>query len=218
MSKRKIIAAVAGLVACVLLGASVYVQQAQRELSLTLQIRIAEQAQTLSTISELTHQNKADALAASILRDCSNDSRVRYETLLNQLATLPASDLQELEQLFEACGGFFAEQKAVMVARLNRELEVYTDYVQLLETIDNTTPLIDSRLMQWQQLVALESERSELMSEQVEVQRIIIDVLQAADIRNDEVESQLVRAQQITQRVTTINTEIESLRATLQNV
>ena len=218
MSKRKIVAAVAGLVGCVLLGASVYVQQAQRELSLTLQIRIAEQAQTLGTISELTHQNKADALAASILRDCSSDSRVRYETLLNQLATLPSDDLQELEQLFEACGGFFAEQKAVMVARLSREFEVYADYVQLLETLDSTTPLIDSRLAEWKALVALESERSELMSEQVEVQRIIIDVLQATDITDDEVESQLVRAQQITQRVTTINTEIESLRATLQNV
>lgn len=218
MQPRTMIGLVLLAAAGTLLLASLYIKQSQKELSLTLQIRIAEQAQTLTTISTLTHQNRADSLAESIIRDCSTDSRARYADLLNDLANLRGAELQELEQVFEACAGFFAEQKAVMVARLSRELEVYEEYVQLLATLKDSDPIVDSQLDTWQELVTLETERSQLMTEQVSVQGEIITALKTLPATDDSVEERLVRAQQITTRVTTINSEIEALRTVLQNV
>lgn len=218
MKLRKNLIVALAAAAFVLLLAALYVQQSQRELSLMVQVRIAEQAQTLASISELTHQNRADELAESIIRNCSSESRTEYEDLLNRLSTLNAVELQELEQLFDACASFFAERKAIMVARLEREFEVYSEYIALLSTLKSPNIIIDDELENWRSLVELEKERSALMTEQVNVQSSIISALKTANINDDTVQALLVRAQQINQRVTTINSKIQTVRDSLQSV
>jgi len=218
MNNRKTLALGLIIGAGVLFAASVYVQQAQRELSLSLQIRIAEQAQILTTIANLTYLNQTDAVAEDIITDCSPDSRIQYETRINQLGSLSNTALIEFEPLFEACAGFFAEKKALMVSRLRREFDVYAAYIQLLSTIKAAEPLVDQQIEQWAELVLLEEERSQLMSEKVFVQASIITALKTESSQSDTVQSQLVRSQQITQRVAAVNGEIEAIRQELENL
>ena len=74
-------------------------------------------------------------MVAKIISDCPN--RVKFETLLDTLATLKHNDLVRTQQLFESCGSFYSERKAVMVSRLERELDVLKDNIAFLIILDS---------------------------------------------------------------------------------
>lgn len=141
-------------------------------------IRIAEQQALLSTIAETTARNGADSITESIVRDCPIDDRSRFDTLLGSLDRgLARYELAELEQLFSACGTFYAERKAVMVARLRREIEVYESYVAQLSDITGHDQTEKYQLVTWQQLVAGEEVQSQQFNALVQSQKEIIDTL-----------------------------------------
>lgn len=206
------------ITAFVFLGASVFVQQSQKQLALSLQVKIVEQEKTLTTLAELTDQNRADSVAESIIRDCSTSNRERFEDLLNRLATLSTVELNEIDKLFEACAGFFAQRKAIMVSRLQREFEVYRDYVSLYAQLDGRAPVIEFPVAIWERLTLLEQERGALLNEQVEIQAEIIDNLQLVVPAQDDLEEKLVRAQQVAARVADLNKSIDEVRTELQDV
>ncbi|MAZ30310.1 hypothetical protein CL655_03440 [bacterium] len=194
--------------------ASLYIEQSQRTTVLTLERAIAKQEQRLTTLAELTAQNRADAVAEVIIRDCSPDSRRQFEQLLNNLANLTATELDDISRLFDACGGFFAERKAVIVARLEREFEVYNEYVSLLTALEPAA-VSEYPVLTWQSLVDFERERGDLLSEQVDIQGEIIVILQTGVPDPDVLEAKLVRAQQVSNRVAELNTTIADIRQSL---
>lgn len=196
---------------------SMYIEQSQAETALMLEVAIAEQSKTLTTLAELTAQNRADAVAESIVRDCSTENRARYEAFLNRLSRLTAAELIEAEQLFDACAGFFAERKSIMVSRLQREYEVYSSYIDLYAKLE---PAAAGEYPDdvWAELVALESERGALLNEQVDIQRKIITMLQTTERDTQAIEVLLVRSQQVTQRATELNREINTVRESLYAV
>lgn len=197
--------------------ASIYIEQSQAETALKLEVAIAEQSQTLSTLAELTAQNRADSIAEEIIRDCSPDSRARYESLLNRLAQLNPSELREADQLFDACAGFFAERKAVMVARLQREFEIYQSYIELYSELEPDN-VHSYPVEEWSSLVELERERGALLSEQVAIQGNIISELQQPARDTDTIESLLVRAQQVADRAAELNRSITRAREALYRI
>lgn len=191
--------------------ASLYIEQRQATIVQTLERSMAEQSERLITLAELTAHNRTDSLADAIIRDCAPERRARFEQLLDDLASLNTSELQEIEPLFDACAAFFAERKAFMVARLQREFEVYEGYITLLQIVEPRTVLA-YQLGTWRELVALERTRSSLMSELVTIQDRIIDTLNESGTTAESLDTLLTRAQAIRNEVARLNGEAETLR------
>lgn len=148
------------------------------DLQLQTEVLIAEQATRLSSIAEATARNGADAITEQIIKDCSLTERNRFDDLLGRLNRgLSGTELAELERLFGRCGSFYSARKAVMVARLQREYEVYLNYVRQLENLSGQSQSERYNLSGWEQLASLELKQSELFSELVRDQDEIISTL-----------------------------------------
>ena len=155
LSHKKILALALFFIFVVFFGASLYIKDAQSEYILQTQLTIAEQETRLAAIAELTARDGADAVVSEIIKDCSSENRERFDTLLGLLSQLRGAELREVESLFNACGNFYAERKAVMVARLSREFEVYEDLIEILSLFDQKAQSITYDVSGWREFVAM---------------------------------------------------------------
>ncbi len=210
---KKNIAGFAVFLGVVCLGASLYVSYNERTITTSLSVLIAEQETTLAALSELIDRDGADAVVSAIVKDCTPTERDRFDILLGSLATIKTAELKELDSLFSACGNYFTQRKAVMVARLEREVEVYASYVTLLGVVDSRVDTVSHAVDSWQQLVELERERSRLASQLVSIQRSIIDALLAGSSpTSDEIKMLLGDANEAREQVTFVGMQIDTLR------
>jgi hypothetical protein len=200
-------------------GTSLYIHYVQNATKETVFLKIAEQQTQLSVIAELTATDGADTVVAEIIRDCSPENRARFDTQLSKLDSLRASELTEIEQLFNACGNFFSERKAVMTARLKREYEVYTDLVDILKKIDERADVTLYKTEGWSNLVAMETKRSQLSSRLVDIQGAVIRELRSGvAIQSEELQATLVEAQKIKVELLDLSEEINHNRNALHNI
>src|SRR5690606_5572118 len=99
------------------------VREQNEETLLSVDLRIAEQELLLVTIADLARRTEADAVTNRIVVDCSADERREFDTLLDTLGlSITPAELRQLDTLFYKCGSFYADRKAVMAARLYREV------------------------------------------------------------------------------------------------
>jgi len=201
-----------------LLLSSMYTHYKERELSLLLKHKILEQDKTLISLSEISDANGVDEVTESIIRDCESSKRARFEQLLNKLNLISESELSELEALFDVCAPFFSERKAMMVARLEREFEVYADYVGLLKVIEEAEAELLYPVNDWSEIVALEKSRRDLLLEQVQIQGTIIEAIKSSTQNSDEFQAMLVRAAQVSQEAATLNRSIDDVRQRLNSI
>lgn len=206
-------------VALVFFAASYFVEEREKEIVSGITIEIVKQEKTLSNIAEITDRNGADAVVESIILDCPGPSRVRFDELLDRLGTLNNAELQEIDSLFNACARFFAERKAVMVARMEREFEIYKSLVDLLSVVDDAIAVQEYKITDWQELVRLEKQRSKIFSDQVDVQRTIITALRSGSlVGSEDIQRLLSDAQNITEQAVVTNQQIDGLRKKLLDV
>jgi len=192
---------------------SLYVQAQQAEYVSMMRLLVSEQETTLVSIAEVTDRNGADAIVASIVNDCVTKDRQRFDTLLGSLGELSQAELVEVNQLFGACGNFYAERKALMVARLHREFEVYEDYVRLLDVVDSRSESIVYPVAMWAELTALESQRSTLSSELVMIQKdIILALLDGVSIQSKQMLTEVTKAQEAKDTLSYTGVKIDTLR------
>jgi len=183
---RWFIAALVFAVAVTITSTFIVDQRTQQTVS-TIQVQLAEQQALLSTIAETTARNGADSITEAIVTDCAIDDRSRFNDLLGSLdAGLPAYELIELEQLFAACGNFYSERKAVMVARFSREIEIYEVYIDQLSAITGSDQAQEYKLAEWQQLAQNEEGQNVLFETLVSSQKEIIDNLLAGNTSESE--------------------------------
>lgn len=159
----------------------------------------------LHTLSELTARNEASPEAQSIATDCAE--RTRYEEALGTLHLARGSQFQEISALHGACGDFFALRKRVMVREMELALlELERFEAMLSEGGESSTEISEA----WQDILAGESKRRDLLDEQVAIQGRIIDSL----ARNDRkaTEPFMLRAKEIAEELAVTHQEIESLR------
>ena len=211
--RLKIITGMFLFAALTLLGASLYINNVQSSYVSQTQIKIAEQETRLAALSEMIDKEAADAVVEKIIQDCSPENRDRFDTLLGKLSQLHYQELTETKQLFDSCGNFFAQKKAVMVSRLEREYEVYTDHIEILQLIDGDIQEIAQKKEQWGSLVNFESQRSELSSKLVSIQGDIIEaLLEGVSVTSDEMKENLDAAQTSKDTLIYLNTKIDELR------
>lgn len=139
---------------------------------------LKDQQVLLATIAEATARNGADAVTETIVNDCSIDERTAFDELLRKLdAGVVTSELTTLERLFARCGSFYSQRKAVMVARLTREIEVYSTYVDQLQAISNERTVAEYQVETWKRLSTAEQTQSEHFAKLVTLQESIIATL-----------------------------------------
>jgi hypothetical protein len=182
-------------------------------------LKIVEQEKRLTSIAEVTGRDGADGVVEKIIQDCSPEKRERFDTQLGKLQTLKGAELSEVEQLFSACGNFFAQRKAVMVARLEREYEMYLDLLETLALVDSKGATLEYDAQSWGTLVSKEVERSSLSTKLVEIQGKIIDDLKAnVPVSSDTMQATLVEGHKTKEALLTISTEIYTLRQSILDI
>ncbi|MCA9357230.1 hypothetical protein H6784_00515 [Candidatus Nomurabacteria bacterium] len=147
-------------------------------LEIATKVRISDQEALLDKIAEITARNGADSVTESIIKDCSVTERIQFDTLLGHLNNgLDKTELVELERLFGRCGRFFSDRKSVMVSRLSREVEIYSDYVDQLSTITGHSQTTSFPVGEWEALAKAERKQAEYSVELVRLQDAIISTL-----------------------------------------
>lgn len=215
----KILLVIILVLAAAAYGASYYVEEQEREIVDKIITEVDEQERRLSNIAEITDRNGADEVVESIIRDCSIANRQRFDSMLDRLGTLNTTELDEVQDLFDACAGFYASRKAVMVSRLDREFEMYRDMVDMLRIIDDSITVERYQVGQWERLVELEKRRSSVFSQQVDVQQEIITALRDGEsIGSENIQARLSEAQNINEEAFVINQQIDALRRELVDV
>ena len=201
---------VGGLVSYLVVEARV--KAAVGEIHATISMQEAE----LTSLLDLTYNNRTDEVVAKIVKGCTNDEQTRFDALLDALTGLSLAELNEAEELLTKCGDYTALKKVVMVTRLERELQIYQDQIALLKTIAPTTAPEDYHLETWQQLVALEKQRSESLQTFVLLQGEVIQGLKDGFTTESET-IQDVTAKVIAEResYTVLRAEIDRLRESL---
>lgn len=165
------------LLAFAYIGGLLIAAERQEDLKSTLEVQVSEQESLLSTIAETTARNGADEVTEQIIRDCSVDDRTQFDTLLAKLDSgLSINELVILERLFGRCGSFYSQRKSVMVARLEREEEVYEAYVKQLEHLAGKDEKLH-KVSLWKTLVEQEKNQSKEFELLVALQEKIIKAL-----------------------------------------
>lgn len=178
---------------------------------------VTEQQALLVAIAETTARNGADAVTEEIIRDCQLSDRNRFDSLLSQLDSgLSSSELAALERLFDRCGSFYAERKAVMVSRLMREIEVYEYFVHQLGLISDTDVTEKYNIGQWQKLAQEEQKQSQLYAELVRLQGQIIATLVSGGAQADtDLDTVLLEVREVQETLIVINKQVGNIRSEL---
>jgi len=195
---------------------SAYVHTQQAEYVAQMELLIAKQEATLISIAEVTDRDGADAIVSAIVKDCDLPEREKFDDLLSRLGSLNRTQLVEVGQLFNACGNFYAERKAVMVARFVREFDVYRDYINLLTIVDSRTDTVTYPVEKWSELVQYEIQRSELSDDLVRIQDEIIQSLLAdVPVQSEEILEMTSEATNARETLGFIGVKIDTLRESL---
>ncbi len=121
----------------------------------------------------------------------------------------------ELQQLFESCGAFYAERKALMVSRLEQEYHSLTENVDYLQILDGENSNVYS-VSEWKRLLEMEQKRSEYLTEQVGIQQsIITEFIDGGSVRTAEVVGFVADAQGISELLEVLNKQITVVRNNL---
>lgn len=185
----------------------------QRHVETAIRTQLESQEKYMLALAVTTDRNGADEVIQATISDCAR--RDEYEALLVRLATLNKQELITVQNLFENCGNFFAERKSLMVSKLEREIEIYTHTIGLLETL-RSNPSAIARRDEWKQLLEHEKTRSALLTEQFTIQKKIITLLiSGMSAQSTGVYTLVQDAQKINELLIFNDTAIDILRESL---
>lgn len=175
--------------------------------------QIVAERNLMLQLATLTDHNGADEAISRIVSDCSR--RTEYEELLISLESLSKKDLIAAQNLFESCGKYYTERKALMVAKLEREFEIHTTYVAILKELHDDKEL-DRQSDMWKDLITLEKDRSSFLSDQNHIQAKIISLLISGSTVSSKELVELIRdAGEINELLGVSDHKIDALRASL---
>ncbi len=199
------------------IAVDVVIKEKLEDLESTIKLQVSEQEKLLATIAETTARNGADEVTEAVVKDCSANERAEFDTLLGQLDRgLSMNDLTKLERLYGRCGSFFAERKAVMVARLEREFEVYEAYLEQLRTVSDAKTVESYNPEGWRALVEEEKKQSELFTTLVgEQDRIIKTLLTGKTAESPEIKEILTDVKATQELLIVANRQAADLRTEL---
>ncbi len=205
------------LVAGSLLGVQFLVQEKLENLQAIITEQVTNQQERVIFAAKVTAGSEVDKSIEKIVMDWSVNDRSEFDTLLSQLDTSYASiDLLRLDNLFGRCGGFFAKQKAVTTAKLEREVEIFAALIEQLEVVTNTKTVESYRLSEWQALAQEEQKQSDLFSQLVTKQEVIIKaLLEGKKPESEELKKIMQETQQVQQTLLVASKQTTEIRSQL---
>lgn len=176
-----------------------------------------QQTAALETVLQLQFSSVRDAhsrieraeLSAeyqSVVRSCSSDRQTQFDSLLNRLDRLSASELDRVDDLFSLCADTFAVSRLVTVEVLAQELRHAESLVTAFPQSSQKSTY-ESELAIWNETYQLEKQRAAEVMRLVTLQGDIIAALQNGARPSDD------SIAQILETVTETRTAIDSLRA-----
>ncbi len=195
----------------ILLIGSWYIHHTNKQLTHSITTHLTDAQSKLIELATLTDSNGANEFVRTIISDCPR--RADFESYLSRLGTQNTRDLLITQQLFESCGAFYAERKALMVSEMEREYEKIMLDLTYLKELRDLRPE-ESSYRTWNELIRLERERSAFLTEQTELQEDIIRLLiegNNAPVVNERVK----QAQNIAESLTVTDAHIDALRSEL---
>ena len=211
------VAVFALLVAVTFFSVHYLVNEKLANLQATISSQISDQEKVLASVSEMTARNGVDDASKLIIRDCNVDERTQFDTLLGKLDKgLSIADLTKLDRLFGRCGNYYAVQKAIMVARLEKEVSTYKASVEQLQTIADKEVVAKYHTEEWTALANEEKKQSDLFTKMSGQQDAIIKTLLTGK-RSDseEIKAILSDVKETQQSLFVANRQAADLRATL---
>ncbi len=200
------------MLALIMTGAAWYIHSTKEHSLMLLTSYIQTNTATISELAELTDRNGADELTAQIISDCPR--RTDFENQLNSLGSASKKELLSVQQLFESCGAFYAERKALMVSRLEQVYTVLSNNLNLLETMRDLSG--EERLLYgWKKLIELEKTRSSLLTEQTSIQENIIMLLIQGTETRARITKLVEEAQNVNDSLSITDVQIDELRLSL---
>ncbi len=191
----------------------VYMQNKKASYIASIEGVILQQQEVLANLSALTDRNAVDFYAAGIIADCPTEERIRFDELLGTLDQLKRSELLEVKALFTGCASYDAQQKALMTARLEREVEIYKQLTSVLNDA-NMQNSIPNDIEKWSQIIDFEKQRTKLSQQLVQIQRdIIINLLDGKTPQSPEIRTLLEQAQEAKETFSYIRIKIDTLRS-----
>jgi hypothetical protein len=188
-----------------------YIDYSRAQIEMAVHERIVATTEHIMSLALVTDRNGADELTERIVSDCPR--RTEFENLLNMLNTATRKDLISAQQLFESCGSFYAERKALMVAQLEREYTLLENDLALLNILRDLTPE-EEALRTWKEIVELEIMRSSLLSEQTALQADIIRLLIEGSA-SSRIQELVRQAQELGQSLSVTDAQIDALRTNI---
>lgn len=176
-----------------------------------------EQLTTVAALSEVLSLGGADAVTDSVIKDCPANERTRFDTLLGRLDTgLSVVELQELSRLFDRCAAFYARRKAVMVARFEREVEFYDQFIDRYLRLSGEEAAAKFAVAEWQELARFEKDQSRHFDRLVALQGEIIATLLSGKLVTSPELTDLLREVQDVQQMQAYNTiKMSEIRTSL---
>ncbi len=185
-------------------------------LKVSLDNEIEREIEILSELAVTTGKGGFNLEAETIINDCRSDERGKFETLLSSLDSgLSQTELSSLNDLFSSCGYVFANRRTSMQMQMEREFNFLNDMVETRKLVGDFDEN-SINLSKWQELITTEKEINANFQNMVSVQKEIIDLLlskKASD--SDEVQSALVKAQELKGALNTATERASSIRSTL---
>ncbi len=188
-----------------------YMHYTNDHLVRTIKTHIDHSLKTLSELATLTDGNSANEFVLGILSDCPR--REDFEAHLTRLGTQNMKELLATQQLFESCGSFYAERKALMVSELEHEFQKIVLDLEYLKKLRDLKPE-ENEYLRWGELVRLERERSSFLMEQTKLQADIIHLLITGNSASV-VQERVRQAQNIAESLTVTDAQIDALRTDL---
>ena len=208
------IASYLAIIALAMVIGTGYAMYVNKEVESFVRKQMQEQLVYMLELAEITDRNGADADIENIITDC--ERRNEYESLLIRLGTLPKKDLVTVQNLFESCGSFYAERKALMVAKLDREFKNLSDLNDFMKIVNEKSTDMNE-LQEWNELLTLEKTRSALLTDQGTLQADIISELISGNNPSSKEVSALVReAQDISELLSVQDKRIDTIRGAMQ--
>ena len=216
MKYKNVIILLATLVVAIIIGIFISSERLESFES-TAQLQAADQRVVLNTIAETIARNGADSVTESIIQDCAVPDRIQFDSLLGQLDRgLSSLELNELNQLFGSCASFYADRKALMVARFEREIEVYEAQINLLNTLNTEDTYELSQVDRWKELFSQEQDQAEAFTSLVGLQRSIITALiDGQTPGSDEITAILSEVQETRESLVYARTKASEARSSL---
>lgn len=167
------------------------------------------------SVAEVLDRGGATPLVQTMVRDCAQSERQAFDRMLSNLASLSATELEELNTLFHACGDYFANVRTMVTYQLANTVDQITMLSAMPRPLQFGEEEVE-KVTLWQQLVASEQERAALARKLVTVQKAIIDNLREGESADSlSVMAQLDEANEIRQALSLLGNKVDNIRAEL---